>query len=124
MEQLLEQINLEALELKRILTLLGILIIVDVITGIINAVLSKELDSSKMKQGIVGKIYEGGIVGLSMLLDRVFNLNNHIITITIAIFYIAQEGLSILENTCKYISYPQVIKNIFIKLSEYTKKGE
>ena len=124
MEQLLEQINLEALELKGILTLLGVLIVVDVITGVINAILSKELDSSKMKQGIVGKIYEGGIVGLSMLLDRVFNIKLHAITITISIFYIAQEGLSILENTGKYISYPQFIKDIFSKLSEYTKKGE
>lgn len=124
MEQLLEQINLEALELKGILILLGVLIIADVITGILNAILSKELDSSKMKQGIVGKLYEIGIVGLSMLLDRVFNLNNHIITITISIFYIAQEGFSILENTGKYISYPQIIKDLFVKLSQYNKKGD
>lgn len=122
MEQLLKEINLEALQLKYILILLGVLVVVDVITGIINAILSKEVDSSKMKQGIVGKLYELSIVALGLLLDKVFNVK--VICMTMSIFYIAQEGLSILENTGKYISYPIIIKSIFIKLSEYSNKGD
>lgn len=122
MEQLLNEINLEALQLKHVLILLGVLIVVDVITGIMNAVLSKEVDSSKMKKGIVGKLYELSIVGLGLLLDKVFNVK--VIGMTMSIFYIAHEGLSILENTGKYVSYPAIIKNVFIKLNEYSNKGD
>lgn len=117
---ILNQINIEVLSIRKVLLLLGVLIVVDVVTGVLNAILSKEVESTRMKQGAVGKVYEMAIVSIAILLDRVF-MTKYVIGISTTIFYIVQEGLSILENTGKYISYPEFIKNIFIKLNN---KGE
>lgn len=122
MEQLLQEISIESVNLKNMIFLTAVLIIIDVITGVINAVLSKELNSTKMKQGIIGKVYELLIICVIILIDKVLPIKQLKLPFIICGFYVAQEGLSIIENTGKYISYPQIIKDLFIKLQEISNK--
>ena len=116
-ETVIEQIHLDALKLKEVLIVFTIFIGVDVLTGIINAVLKKELSSTKMKQGLYGKLGEMIIITMVIVLNRFLGLP-YIVAVFTVIFYISQEGLSILENTAEYISYPQFIKDFLIKINE------
>lgn len=126
MEQLLQEVSIQSANLKQLIFLTTILIVIDVITGIINAILNKELNSTEMKRGIVGKVYELLIICITILIDKILPIKQIHLPFIICIFYIAQEGLSIIENTGKYISYPQIIKDLFIKLQDLSmnKKGD
>lgn len=127
LDKIFENIKMESLEVKPVIIILLIFIGIDIFTGIINAILKKELNSTKMKKGITGKIYEILIVILTIVLKYFLNISD-VIVVTTAFFYIAQEGLSILENTSDYISYPVFIKDLFSKLNSWKsnkdKKGE
>lgn len=120
MEQIINQIQLDTLKVKNIIFVLLILIVFDITTGIINAVLNKEVDSTKMKNGITGKVYEIGICAICLLFDKLFNID--VICRGACLFYIAQEFASILENTGTKISYPDFLKGILKKLNN--NKGE
>lgn len=124
--EILKEMSNSMLSLKQLIFATTVLIIVDVITGIINAVLNKELSSNKMRVGIVGKFYEMIIITLTILIDSILPIKELHLPIVVCIFYIAQEGLSIIENTGKYISYPQIVKDLFVKLQDLSKnnKGE
>lgn len=91
-----------------VLTLLC-LAVADVITGITNAMLDGNVQSAKMRQGIVGKLYEFTIVAIALALDYVFNV--HLIFKATTVFYIIQEIISILENTAKHVKYPLFVTN-------------
>lgn len=124
--EILKEMSNSMLSLKQLIFATTVLIIADVITGIINAVLNKELSSTKMRVGIVGKFYEMVIITLTILIDSILPIKELHLPIVVCIFYIAQEGLSIIENTGKYISYPQIVKDLFVKLQDLSKnnKGE
>jgi len=107
---------------KRMLLLFVIILCsVDVITGLINAGMNKSIESDKFKKGAIGKTYELLIIGLSVMLDRLFKTDNYLF-ISTCIFYIILEVISILENTNEYVSYPQVIKDLINKFK--LKKGD
>ena len=124
MEILLKEVCNSMVSLKQLIFSTTILIIADVITGIINAILNKELSSTKMRVGIVGKFYELMIITITILIDSILPIKELHLPIVVCIFYIAQEGLSIIENTGKYISYPQIIKDLFVKLQDLSKNNK
>lgn len=101
--------------LKLFIIVFSVLCLLDMITGILNAILAKEVESHKLKAGLVGKIYEYCIIAVAYLLGKLFSLDQ--ICIATIIFYIAQEGISILENTSKHIKYPKVILEVLKRIS-------
>ena len=101
--------------LKLFIIVFSVLCLLDMITGILNAILAKELESHKLKTGLVGKIYEYCVIAVAYLLGKLFELDQ--ICIVTIIFYISQEGISILENTSKHIKYPKVILEVLKKIS-------
>ena len=106
---------------KRMLLLFVIVLCsVDVLTGLINAGLNKSIESDKFKRGAIGKTYELLIIGLSVMLDKLFKTDNYLF-ISTCIFYIILEVISILENTNEYVSYPQVIKDL---INKFKVKGD
>lgn len=121
MENILKEISIESTNLKQMIFLVVLLMLIDVVTGVLNAVLQKELNSTKMKNGIVGKIYEMLIICVVIMIDRVLPIKQIKLPYITCIFYITQEGLSIIENTGKYIPYPQMIKDLFVKLKDLSK---
>lgn len=71
----------------------------DIISGIIQATINHELDSQKMREGLLRKILLILIVLLSFIISNTFNLT--IISKAVCIYIILMEAISILENVKK-----------------------
>lgn len=71
----------------------------DIITGFIQAVINNDVDSTKMRTGLLHKILIILILFLSILLDITFNLS--FCSKSVSIYIIVMEILSICENLTK-----------------------
>lgn len=79
--------------------------ILDYLTGLIRAYVNKELSSNEGFKGIAKKSVIFVVLILAVSLDRLLNTGTWLFRTLIAYFYIANEGLSILEN-CVAIGLP------------------
>ena len=70
--------------------------IADIITGFIQAVINKDVDSTKMRNGLLHKILIITIILLSFVGDYTFNLN--FISKIVCSYVIIMEIMSITEN--------------------------
>lgn len=80
-----------------LLYFLMVLMVIDIITGIAKAFKNKDLWSRKSMYGFGRKILIFCIIILANIIDQILKLNNGLVMVTI-FFYIANEGLSIVEN--------------------------
>lgn len=71
----------------------------DVITGYIQAIINKNVDSSKMRTGLLHKCLIVLILGLSVVISYAFNTKA--IVSTISIYILVMETTSIIENLKK-----------------------
>ena len=71
----------------------------DIITGLIQAIINRNLDSQKMRMGLLHKTLLIIIILLGFTLDFTFSLN--FVSRSICIFVIAMEIISIAENMKK-----------------------
>ena len=95
-----------------------IFMIIDYITGIIKAIIDKKLSSKIGYIGICKKFLILFVIVISTILDRITGLDNSIRYLVIG-FYLANEGLSILENTVEIgIPVPEKIKDILNNINE------
>lgn len=74
-----------------------VFILIDYVTGICKAVYNKKLNSSVGAKGIIKKVGYLLIVAIAVILDHIAGNTGAIRTIVIY-FFVANEGLSILEN--------------------------
>lgn len=81
----------------KLLYFLMILMAIDVLSGLAKAVKNKNLWSRKSLFGFSRKIFIFFIVILANIIDQVLGLNGGLVVLTI-FFYMANEGLSIVEN--------------------------
>lgn len=92
------------------LSCLLIAIILDYVTGLIKAFVTKELSSKIGIRGIVKKVSILFIVMLAVLIDKVTGETGAIRTLVIY-YFVANEGLSVLENLGQAgVPIPQSIK--------------
>lgn len=90
-------------------------IILDYITGIIKGVYTKTLSSDIGFKGILKKFLILIVVALAVILQRV--MNNSVPLREIAImFFLCNEGISILENAAEFIPIPKKVKEILLQL--------
>ena len=101
---------------KNELLILASLCVLDIITGVINAIIEKNVSSKVLKKGIIGKLYEFIVIIIAMAIDYI--LEYDCMTGITIIFYISYEIMSILENTCKLVPYPESIKKLLEKYKE------
>lgn len=80
-----------------LLYFLMVLMVIDIITGLAKAFKNKDLWSRKSMYGFDRKILIFCIIILANIIDQILKLNNGLVMVTI-FFYIANEGLSIVEN--------------------------
>lgn len=76
-----------------------IFIICDIVTGFIQAIINKNVDSTKMRTGLLHKILILVILILSFVLDNAFSLP--ICSKLVSIYIIMMELTSIVENITK-----------------------
>lgn len=103
-----------------LLIALLVFIVADYLTGVILAILEKKLNSKIGFKGIAKKVMILVFVGLASILDiYVIGGSSPIREVVIA-FYIANEGISIVENSAKIgLPVPQKIIDVLAQL-----KGE
>ena len=101
----MEGVSLEHLEAARFylfgevkfLHFLLLLMLLDVITGIFKAIKNKNLWSRKSLFGYARKILVLVVIILANVIDQILGLQGAVTYATV-LFYIANEGLSIIEN--------------------------
>jgi len=94
-------------------------VVLDYVTGVIKAAVLKELDSAVGFWGILKKLFIFALVALATIIDRAVPAANQAIRAAVVIFYIANEGLSILENAGEMgLPLPAVLKTALAKMKQ------
>ena len=93
--------------------------IIDYITGVIVAVISKKLSSKTGFRGIAKKIFILCLVAVGHMIDTHIIGENSLCRSAVIGFYIANEGISILENSADIgIPLPKKLIEIFEQLKD------
>ena len=101
-----------------ILWALLVIMVLDYLTGVIKAIYTKTISSEIGFKGLLKKITILIIVALSNVLQQVTGDNVAIREIVI-MFYIANEGISVLENVAViYPRMPKAIKDILLQIRD------
>lgn len=98
-----------------------IFMVVDYLSGVINAIIKKKLCSSIGAKGIGKKIYILLLVGTINLLGNAIHIEE--LRYLVISFYLANEGISIIENASKIgVPIPNKIKDVLVQLKEGEEK--
>ena len=92
------------------------LMIFDYCTGLLGGFMNKKLNSRVGFKGIAKKVLILFIVAVAVEINKL--LPEVPIRDFIIYFYIANEGISILENVCKFIPVPDKMKQYFEQIRE------
>lgn len=104
---------------------LVVFVILDYITGIAKAAICRELSSKAGFHGLLKKVAIFVLVAIGTVMDSVIPAANHAIRSAVIMFYIANEGLSILENAGEVgLPMPEALRTALKKLSEPGEKKE
>lgn len=94
--------------------------VVDYITGVIAGIYNKKLSSYIGFKGILKKIGLYLVVSISVFLER--HMGIPAIREMVITFFIANEGISILENLTEMgVEFPNALKNILLEMQESKK---
>ena len=97
--------------------------VLDQLTGVIRGYVNKELSSDVGLKGIARKCVILIILIVAVMLDRLLNTGSWMFRTMVAYFYIANEGISLLENCASLgAPIPEKLKNALIQLKEGKKK--
>ena len=107
-------------------TAIGVLIIfmvLDYCTGLLRAYINKEVSSDVGLKGIARKAVIFIVLIVAVLLDRLLNAGSWIFRTLICYFYIANEGISLLENCAGLgLPIPDKLKDALAQLKDGEKK--
>ena len=105
------------------LIVLVIFMALDYMTGVLKAYANKSLSSSVGLIGIARKSLIFIVLIVSVLLDRLLNSETWVFRTLVAYFYIANEGISLLENCVGLgLPIPARLKDALEQLKEGNKK--
>lgn len=100
------------------LTTLIAMLVIDYITGLAAAYMNNELNSRIGFKGIIKKVLRLIIVAAAVQVDRVTGAHGYIRN-TVILFFIANEGISILENSGKCgVPIPKKFLEVLEQLQE------
>lgn len=101
-----------------------IFVVIDYITGMIKAGIRKEWNSTFGFKGILKKIGILTLIAVAAQIDVLTNMNGVVRTLVIY-YFVANEGLSILENLAQAgVPIPEFLKTKLIKLKEDSDNGK
>lgn len=101
-----------------IFNVLILFIILDYISGIFRAIVEQKLSSQIGYKGILRKIFILVIISVSYLIDEyIIMAETKSMTLIVTMFYISNEGISILENANKIgIPIPNKLKQVLLSV--------
>lgn len=106
-----------------ILRALVILVVLDYVTGVLKGIYTKTLSSSIGFKGLIKKIIVFVVVATAVTVQTVVGDSVPIREIVI-IFFVCNEGISLLENASEFIPIPDKLKETLIQLREKGKDEE
>ena len=92
-----------------------ILMALDYITGLLKSIYNKKLSSEVGFKGIIGKIIMFMIIATAYVIQGIVG-DKIPLREMIILFFIANEGISLLENASEFIPIPKKFKDILIQL--------
>lgn len=105
-----------------VLIVLTIFMALDYLTGVLAAIYNKTLSSDIGFKGLLKKFTVLIVLIVAVLLDRLLNNDTWVFRTLVAYFYIANEAISLLENSARMgLPVPQKLLDI---LAQLKKKGE
>lgn len=117
MEEILKMIQEE----RVLIYVLTIVIVLDIVTGVIKAIIEHDLKSCKFKEGILKKFYDYILCLIGVCLDYVLKVDYACDMCVYAM--IAMEMYSCIENLRNYIPVPDGIQNLLHTLdNSYVRK--
>src|SRR4030042_1941047 len=106
-----------------LLCALIIFVIIDYATGIMLAIVEKQISSKIGSSGILKKFAIFALVGIANIIDVNIIGNGSAVRGAIILFYISNEGISILENVASMnLPIPEKLKSILKQVSEENRK--
>lgn len=106
-----------------VLTVLIIFMALDYVTGLMCGMYNKELSSQVGFKGLIKKCLILIVLIVAVLLDRLINEGTWVFRTLVAYFYIANEGISIVENAARLgLPVPKKLVEILSQLKEGNKK--
>ncbi|MDO4308451.1 MAG: phage holin family protein [Eubacteriales bacterium] len=101
-----------------------VFVVVDYLTGVMVAVLNKNLSSEVGFHGIFKKVVIFALVAVGHIVDTYVIQNGSVIRTAVIFFYLSNEGISILENASVLgLPVPQKLKDVLEQLKD-GKEGE
>ena len=98
-------------------------VVLDYVTGLIRAAKMKEISSEIGFWGLVRKIMIFVLVIVANLLQQLINESIPLREIVI-MFFISNEGISLLENASIFIDVPDRLKDVLLQLRDNEAKGQ
>lgn len=96
---------------------LAAFVVLDYLTGLAKAAVKKEISSAIGFKGIIKKVLIFVVVTVGVLLQKltgdVFPLRDIVVC-----FYIANEGISLLENASEFIPLPAKLKEVLLQIRD------
>lgn len=94
-------------------------VVIDYLTGVMLAIIRKEVSSSIGFKGIFKKIMIFLMVAIGHTIDAYLIKNGGAIRTAVIFFYISNEGISILENSANIgLPVPSKLKEILVQLKD------
>ena len=91
------------------------MIVLDFLTGLIKSVVNKKLSSKIGSKGIAKKVMVLLVIAVAVeveiLIGQAIPLREVVI-----LFYLSNEGISLLENVSEFLPIPQELKDYFLQL--------
>lgn len=105
------------------IAVLIVFMILDYCTGVLRAYINKEVSSDVGLKGIARKAVIFVVLIVAVLLDRLMNTGSWVFRTLICYFYIANEGISLLENCATLgLPIPDKLKDALAQLKDGEKK--
>lgn len=100
-------------------------VVLDYITGLMCAVLDKNLSSEIGFRGIFKKVLIFSLVGIGHIIDQSVIGDGSVIRTAVIFFYLSNEGVSVLENAAHIgLPVPEKLKDVLEQLHHRDDKEE
>jgi len=106
-----------------LLKVLLTLIVIDYLTGVAKAIITKTVSSKIGFIGLFKKVLILVVIGVAVTISKVIGDTVPIREMVI-MFYIANEGISFLENASEFIPLPKRLKEVFMQIRDKENSSE
>ncbi len=100
-------------------------VVIDYITGVMCAIINRELSSAVGFKGIFRKVLIFLLVGIANIIDVLVIGTGAVLRTAVIFFYISNEGVSLLENAGHLgLPIPEKIKTVLEQLHDRAENGK